>query len=224
MRHDDDRLADVRLNAPEFGVQLRARQRIERAEWLVHQQYWRIDGEGARDPDALPLAPGELVGPTPGELLSVQADELEQRRDPSVDTLFRPALEARNDPDVPADCHMRKQSHLLQYISDAAPEADGVPLARVTPFDQHRAIPGKEQAVYQFEQRRFTRPAAADHGDDFACLNGQIEAVEHVRSTRPREADRAEFDGGNGHRACDGSTGTLHNATNSGGPQTRRRS
>ena len=46
-------------------VQFNARDRIERAERLVHQQHRRIGGERARDADALPLSARQLIGPAP---------------------------------------------------------------------------------------------------------------------------------------------------------------
>ena len=63
VRDDDDGLADLRLDAPELAVQLGARDGIERAERLVHQQDRRIGGERARDADALALAARELAAP-----------------------------------------------------------------------------------------------------------------------------------------------------------------
>ena len=88
-------LRSARLDAAELGVQLGARQRIERAERLVHQQHRRIDGQRARDADALPLSARQLVRPARGELPRRQADELEQlvRRAPSTRS-GAPALRA----------------------------------------------------------------------------------------------------------------------------------
>ena len=56
------------LDAPELAVQLAARDRIERAERLVHQQDRRIGRERARHADALPLPAGQMLGPPRREL------------------------------------------------------------------------------------------------------------------------------------------------------------
>ena len=69
VRDDDDGLADRGLDAPKLAVQLAARDGIERAERLVHQQNRRIGGERARDPDALALAAGQLLRPPRRELV-----------------------------------------------------------------------------------------------------------------------------------------------------------
>ena len=53
-----------RLQPLEFGVQLGLRDRIERAERLVHQQQLRIGRQRARQADALTLATGQLIGPS----------------------------------------------------------------------------------------------------------------------------------------------------------------
>ncbi|HEY3161993.1 MAG TPA: hypothetical protein VGJ78_23685, partial [Vicinamibacterales bacterium] len=55
VRDDDDCFANPLLNASELRVQFGARERIQCAEWLVHQQDRRIDCKGARHTDPLTL-------------------------------------------------------------------------------------------------------------------------------------------------------------------------
>ena len=57
---EHDRLAQRLLQAQELVLQLRARDRIDRAERLVHQHDRRIGGERTRDADPLALAAREL--------------------------------------------------------------------------------------------------------------------------------------------------------------------
>ena len=52
VRHEDDGLAHLGLEAEELVLEPVARDRIEGAEGLVHQHHRRIGGEGARQPDA----------------------------------------------------------------------------------------------------------------------------------------------------------------------------
>ena len=61
------RLAQTVLDAAELAVQLGTRDRIERAERLVHQENRRIDRQRPRNADALPLAARELVRPPRAE-------------------------------------------------------------------------------------------------------------------------------------------------------------
>ena len=64
VRDEDDALRDSRAWMRRNSLlQLAARDRIERAERLVHQQHRRIGGQRARDADALTLSAGQLVGP-----------------------------------------------------------------------------------------------------------------------------------------------------------------
>src|SRR5262249_17669222 len=63
VRDEDDRLAQRGLQMSKLTPQGEARQRIERAERLVHQEHRRIEHEGARYADALLLSAGELVRP-----------------------------------------------------------------------------------------------------------------------------------------------------------------
>ncbi len=135
VRDDDDGLLHALLDPPELGVQLDARDRIERAERLVHQQHRRIDGERAGDADALALAARQLVGPAVGERAAIEADQVEQLADARLGAIRRPAFEPRDDADVAGDRHVRKEPDVLQHVSDAPPQPNRLPLARAPPFD-----------------------------------------------------------------------------------------
>ena len=77
MRDKRDGLAQSRREGAKFALQFGARDRIERAERLVHQQDGRIGGERARHAHALPLPAGELARAALREFGGVQADERE---------------------------------------------------------------------------------------------------------------------------------------------------
>jgi hypothetical protein len=55
---EQDRLADLRLQAQELVLQAFAVDRVDRAERLVHQHQRGIGRERARNADALALASG----------------------------------------------------------------------------------------------------------------------------------------------------------------------
>src|SRR5205814_8240446 len=75
---EDDRLAEPPLQRRELALEGGARQRVERAERLVHQQERRVRRERARDADALALPARKLSGEAPGEALRLKPDELQK--------------------------------------------------------------------------------------------------------------------------------------------------
>ena len=127
MRDEDDRLPHLLLNAAELAVHFRARDRIERAERLVHQQDRRVARQRARHADALTLAARQLIGPAPGVLGRRQSDQLEQLFDARRDAPVVPTEEPRHHRDVLRDAHVRKQSDFLHHVADPPPELERIP-------------------------------------------------------------------------------------------------
>ncbi len=191
VRDDDDRLADRRLDAPELAVQLAARDGIERAERLVHQQNRRIRRERARHADALALAARQLLRPARGEVIDAEADERQQLADARRDTRLVPCEEARHDGDVVVNGQVRKERDVLQHVADVAPEIEWVPGGHRTPADDHLAGIGHEQPVDQLEDGALAGAAAAHEGERFALLHREIEALQDV-GLAPFESNTAE--------------------------------
>ena len=54
-------LRDLAVQPPQLLLEARARDRVERAERLVHQQHRRVGRERAREADALALPARELA-------------------------------------------------------------------------------------------------------------------------------------------------------------------
>ena len=148
--------------AAKLRVQLCTRERIERAERLVHQQDRRIDRQRPRDPDPLALPARQLVRPAFRHRERAKPHEIQELIDPRRRPLGRPSFQARHDADIPGDVEMWKQTHLLQDETDASSQPDRFPLARVTPFDEHGASVGQQQAIDEFQERGFSGAAAAD--------------------------------------------------------------
>ena len=91
---EDDRLAHLALDADELLLEPHARDRIERAERLVHQHHGRVGGEGAREADALALAAGELRGVARAIVARGEVDEVEQLVDALADLAACPTRAA----------------------------------------------------------------------------------------------------------------------------------
>jgi hypothetical protein len=74
------------------------------------------------------------------------------------------------------DRKVRKQSNLLNHITDSAAEANNVIFIfrdRLS-FDINFAPRRREQAIHQFQGRRFTGPAAAQQYQRLAALHFKI--------------------------------------------------
>ena len=95
VRDEHDRLAQPLLDAEELPLQPLARQRVDRAERLVHQQHRRVGRQRAGHADALRLAAGQLVGVGAAVALGIEPDELEQLAHAGVDPRPCPSRAAR---------------------------------------------------------------------------------------------------------------------------------
>jgi hypothetical protein len=137
VRDQQHRLAQPRLDAAELDLQLTARDRVERAERLVHQQDRRIRGEGPRHADALTLSARQLIGPPGGVVVAREPDQPEQLADARAHALVLPAFEPRHDSDVVGDGQVRKESHLLNDVAHGPAQADHIPVTRVSALHAH---------------------------------------------------------------------------------------
>jgi len=162
VRDEDNGFAEAACQRAEFALKLGAGDGIERAEWLVHEEDGRVGGEGARDFDALALDTGELAGTAFGNLLRIEADELEHFFDTRRDAGGVPFFQARNEADVSGDGEMRKKASLLDDVADAAAEADGVPGGCGPAIDQDLAKGGKQHPVDKAEKGGLSTAAAAE--------------------------------------------------------------
>ena len=149
-----DRLRDLAVQAPQLLLEPRARDRVERAERLVHQQHRRIGGERAREADALALparelAPGSAARP-PARARRARAARPTRSRDPRL----RPAEQARHGGDVVGDRHVREEPDLLDHVADPAPQLDDGQVADAAPVDRDVALVEGDQPVDQLQRRR----------------------------------------------------------------------
>jgi hypothetical protein len=83
---EDDGFIEAAGEGSEFALKFGARDGIEGAERLVHQENRRIGSKSAGDADTLALAAGEFARPTGGKFGRIEADHAEQLIDPGSDS------------------------------------------------------------------------------------------------------------------------------------------
>ena len=167
---------------------LDSRDRIERAERLVHQQDGRIDREGAGDADPLPLAARKLVRPARRVVLRRESHQVEERAHALACAASLPPLEPRDEPDVLLDRHVGKQADILEDVSDSAPERNARPLTRVAAFDRDTARLRKQQAIDELQNRALSRAAPADEGKHLTARHRERDFPQHRRPAGVGEA------------------------------------
>ena len=195
--HEDDRLADVRLEAQELVLEPLAVDRVDGAERLVHEHQRRVGGQRPRHAHALLLAAGELARVTVAGLVRVELHQLEQLVHPGADPLLVPAEQARHDRDVVLDLQVREQADLLDRVADVAPQLRRVAVAHRLAVEQDVAARGLDHAVDHPHQRGLAAAGRAHQHADLARRDRQRQLFDSgTRLTRIGLGDVAEFEVG----------------------------
>ena len=151
---------------PHFGV--------ERAERLVEQQHLRLDGQRARERDALPLAAGELRRIAIAQI--VELHELQQVRDLRCDLVVRRPMRSRAhaqpERDVLEHRHVTEQRVVLKDEADS-PLA-GLPVRRILAVEQHAAAVGRLEAGDDPQQRRLAAARRPEQRDELAGRTSKL--------------------------------------------------
>ena len=165
MSDEDDGLSEAASEGAELALKLGARNGIERAKGLVHQENWRIRGESAGHPDTLALAAREFSWTAMSEFGRVEADELEHFFDSGGHARCIPIFEAGNEGNVLGDREMGEEAGLLDDVTNAAAEPNRVPVGCGAVLDEDIALRGEQQAVDQLEEGGLAAAAAAEKDD-----------------------------------------------------------
>ena len=165
---EHDRLLEIGLQPAELVLQPGARDRVDRAERLVHQQHRRVRGERARDADALPLPTRELVRIAVAVLRGIEPDEVEELVDARALPLLVPSEHLRHRRDVVFDRLVREQPDLLDHVADASTQMHRVDVRDVLVLDVDAATRRLDQPVDHAQQRRLAAARRADEHRDLA--------------------------------------------------------
>lgn len=139
---ENDGLAQAAGEGAEFALKLGAGDGIECAEGLVHEQDRRIGGKGAGDANALTLATGEFAGTAMSEFARIEADEAEHFLDAGRGAGGVPFFQSGNKADVFRDGKMGEEAGVLNDVTDAAAQADEIPIASRALLDEDFPLRG----------------------------------------------------------------------------------
>src|SRR5207245_2973583 len=106
------------MQTQEFVLKALAHDRVDRAEWLVHQHERWLGGHRARDADALPLAARELRRIAVAHARRIEADKREELVDAGSNARVGPAEKPRDRGHVLADGSVREEPDLLDDVAD----------------------------------------------------------------------------------------------------------
>src|SRR6266852_8539151 len=124
---EHDGLAEAAGEGAEFALELGAGDGIERAEGLVHQKKGGISSEGAGNADALALAAGKFAGAAAGKFGWIKSNQGQELPDAHGGAAAVPFLKRGDECDVFRDGEMGEKTGVLNDVTNAATETDGVP-------------------------------------------------------------------------------------------------
>ncbi len=139
---EDDGLAKAAGEGAEFALKLGAGDGIKCAEGLVHEQDGRIGGKGAGDANALTLTAGEFAGAAMSEFARIEADEAEHFIDAGRGAGAAPFFQSGNKADIFCNAEMGEETGVLNDVTDAAAQADEIPIASRALLDEDFPLRG----------------------------------------------------------------------------------
>ena len=170
---------------------------VEGGEGLVGDQQFGFQGERARDPDALPLAAGEL----PGILVSIagaQSHLGEQLRDPASPLPRRPdPVDVEDFQQGLGDGLARVEGRVRVLEDHLNPPAVGEELAfgdlhQVDPVEAHLAPVGIVEAQDAAAERALSAPRFPHQAQRVPPPEGERDAVDRAHRLRPPAQRRVE--------------------------------
>lgn len=171
MRDEEAGLLLLLPGLQELGLQLRPRLGIERAERLVHEQYFRIHGIGTRDCDTLLHAARKLLRIALRKILELYELDVLLR---NLVAFFRAlALELEAELDIVFDREPRKEGILLEHDATVGTR----PLHRLA-VDRHRSRCRLLETADDVQKCRLAAAGRADHADELVLVNIEADTVQ----------------------------------------------
>ena len=181
--HHRHGMRDKEISQTELPLQLRQQIHnlrphadVERRNRLIGHNKFRTQGESARDPDALPLSPAELMR-KPGQHRLVEADGAEQfgNASPARRQTHRLVNHQRFADDIfHIHAGIKRPERVLKNDLHVAAQAAHLTVAgrkQVAAFKAHAAGSRLDQPQHQAAQSAFSRSRFADQAESFAGVN-----------------------------------------------------
>ena len=177
---DERRLGPRRRVVAEVAHDLRLRRRVERGRRLVEADHGRVLEHGARERDALLLAPGELEPPLADDRVEAVRQRVEQRRQVrrarrGLDGGVGRARVAVAD--VLADGRVEER-RVLGHDADGVPQVADVVVPDVAAADGHAAAVDVVEAEEEPQERRLAAARRAHDGHGLARFDLEGQAVD----------------------------------------------
>ena len=118
MRDENDRLAGLQPDALKLKIHGIAGHRVQRTEWLVHQQNLRIVGKRACDRGALAHAARQLLRPS--RFKTADADEADELTSVRLALRFADTPQFERQRNVVLNSHPGKQMSVLEHHPEFA--------------------------------------------------------------------------------------------------------
>ena len=178
MRDEDRRQSRLLMDVAQPAAQILAHARVKRAKRFVQKQHARLDGERARERDALTLAAGELRRKAAAK--SVKLHELQKLRDARRDRRPRgtraSGTNSQTVADIVGDGHMFEERIVLKNHADMAVLHGQI--GRVLAVEEDPAAIGRIEARDHPQQRRLAGARGSKQRDEFARLNVEADVAQ----------------------------------------------
>src|ERR687895_1913497 len=184
VRHKQIGELEVVLEVVEQVDDLGLNRHVERRNRLVEHDQPRLQREGPRHPDPLPLAARELVR-EPVHVLLLEPDLAEQLPNLRLHVLAVRTVEAQRHPDyLPHPlAGIERRERVLEHHLHLAPQGLHLPAARlrdVLAAEAQRAVRGVDEAHDRPRHRRLPAARLADQPDGLPFCDGEGHVVDGV--------------------------------------------
>jgi hypothetical protein len=175
----------------EGGLEVGPRDRVQCPERLVQQHDFGTERQRARHRDSLPLAAGQVPGPTPRERLGLEPHQ--PQRGARLRFSVRLAPQPGYQSHVPENPPVGQEAALLRHIPDGAAEEHRISPGHIGASNQHLPLVRMGEPVEAAQQRGLARAALADQGHALPRRDLERDSVERGDRTEPfRDGDGLE--------------------------------